>query len=349
METSDRHKDYTSLMIRYLSEELGETEKEHFEALLLEDPALRARLEEFRKVWEGTGSLDSGRSRARYDMDTEWELLKGKLAGFEEAPPDSSVNQKGRGRIRMLSAQTYRIAAALLAGVIFVFAWLYATRWAGVETVVALNSPVELTLPDGTKVALNRESRLRFQQKMDQEGERRVRLTGEAWFEVNPDHGRPFRIEAGDALVEVLGTSFNVNAYRENRRVEITVSSGVVSLSHRKQHKDQIILKAGNTGIYSGENRELTLIPSADPNDLAWKTRELYFEGASLGEVVALINEVYNTELVIVNPELRSCPITVTFMDQSLEAVLAVLEATLDLEVTRSGGQFLIDGEGCVE
>ncbi len=340
---------YSSLIIRYLSGELDETEKERFEAVLLEDPAVRVRLEEYRKVWEETGSLDRMKSRIRYDMDAEWELLKGRLPGFEDSGPVSSVKDGGKGRIRMLSSYTYRIAAALLAGLIFAFAWLYATRWAGVETIIAGNSPVELRLPDGTEVTLNRDSKLRYSKKMDREGERRVRLTGEAWFEVNPDPGRHFRIEAGDALVEVLGTSFNVNAYRQNRRVEITVSSGVVSLSGQKQQKDQIILKAGNTGIYSRENRELTLIPSADPNDLAWKTRELYFEGAPLGEVVALINEVYHTELVIVNPELRGCPITVTFMDQSLEAVLAVLEATLDLEVTRSGGKFLIDGEGCVE
>ena len=61
------------------------------------------------------------------------------------------------------------------------------------------------------------------------------------------------------------------------------------------------------------------------------------------------MSRVYHTELMVENPELASCPITVTFSDQSLESVLNVLEMTLDLEITRSGGRILLDGTGCME
>ena len=65
--------------------------------------------------------------------------------------------------------------------------------------------------------------------------------------------------------------------------------------------------------------------------------------------MVDLVSSVYNANLVIANPELASCPITVTFRDQSLDAVLNVLETTLDLEITRTDGEIRLDGAGCAE
>jgi ferric-dicitrate binding protein FerR (iron transport regulator) len=163
------------------------------------------------------------------------------------------------------------------------------------------------------------------------------------------DGTRPFVIDAGKALVEVLGTSFNVNAYRKNPVVEITVESGMVALTPKQDQSEQIVLKAGNSGTFNKESKQLELISSSDPNNISWKTKELYFENSSLQEVADLISDVYNEELVILNQELTECPITVTFKNQSLDAILNVLEATMDLEISRTNGQITLDGTGCVE
>ena len=134
---------------------------------------------------------------------------------------------------------------------------------------------------------------------------------------------------------------------RENPVVEITVESGVVTLTS-KQEK-QIVLKAGNSGKYNKERKELELIQSSDPNQISWKTRDLYFDGSSLQEVVDLINQVYDAHLIISNEALASCQITVTFKGQSLDAILNVLESTLDLEILQVGNQFRLEGSGCNE
>ncbi len=348
MERNDRHIEFNALLTRYLSGELSGAEIARLEVLLMEDPVRRKELEEYRKIWDRAGDLKSQDPASRYDMDAEWEVMKDRLPGFRDSAevPDSTGRPKGT--IRSILFYTYRMAAAVLVGGIFVFVWLYATRWSGTGTVMAENEPVEVVLPDGTEVVINRNSRLRYPREMEGQ-ERRVRLRGEAWFDVTPDPDTPFRIEAGDALVEVLGTSFNVNAYRKNNQVEITVSSGVVAFSDRHERQEQIVLQAGNSGIYDRVSREIQLIPSADPNNLAWKTREFYFRGTPLSEVVSQLNKVYRIRMVIVNPQLDHCPITVTFMDQSLEAVLMVLEATLDLKISRRGDEILLDGEGCEE
>jgi transmembrane sensor len=340
MSVKDPHIEFNSLVTRYLSGELSENELLYFQELLSGDPGLKDQLREYQEVWD---SMDGVAEQKTYDLDAEWDLIRGKIPGMGTAakgirtlPSGSSVHI------------AYRIAAVLVAGLLFSFAWIYATRLAGTRTEVAGNEPVEVHLDDGSRVLLNRDSRIRYRKHFAGH-ERTIRLTGEAWFEVARDTLNPFVIDAGTAIVEVLGTSFNVNAYRENPTVEITVESGVVALTPKTDQQEQIVLRAGNSGTYNSYNRQLVLVTASDPNNLSWKTGDLYFENTPLEEVAELVGRVYHTELVVVNPELASCPITVTFSDQSLQSVLSVLEMTLDLEITRSGGRILLDGTGCVE
>ncbi len=339
MSVNDPHIVFNSLVSRFLSEDLSQGELQQFRKALEQDPDLELQLEEFRKVWD---SMDGMAGRQIYDMDAEWSAMRGKIPGFDD------MGTPG-GKVRSLLYYTYRIAAVLVVGLVFAFAWIYATQMAGTQVVMAGAEPVEILLEDGTQVLLNRDSKIRYSKKIKEES-REVRLVGEAWFDVARDSTRPFIIDAGPAMVEVLGTSFNVNAYKENSSVEITVESGVVAVTAKEDQDELIVLKAGNSGTYTNNSRELLLIPVSDPNTLSWRTRNLYFEDTSLGEAAALIGKVYNVKLVIPNPEIASCPITVSFSDQSLEAVLNVLEATLDLEITRHGGEtYTLEGTACIE
>lgn len=335
MSAEKAHSDFNKLLTRYLSGELSQEENCLFQEILHQDPDKQNKLAQYQKIWDSVGSKAE---RTTYDLDHEWNLIQKKLPGIKR-----EINSS-----RTVLFYTYRIAAVLVVGLLFVFAWIYAARMAGTELVLAENEPVELVLDDGTHVTVNRNSRIRYK-KRPSDTERRVLLTGEAWFDVSRDTLRPFIIDAGSAIVEVLGTSFNVNAYKENTLVEITVESGVVALTAKQDHQEQIVLRAGNSGTYDKEKKKLKLIPSSDPNSISWKTRDLFFDNAPLQEVTDLVNRVYNAKLVIMNPEIASCPITVTFRDQSLDAVLNVLEVTLDLEITRVGNEIRLDGAGCEE
>ncbi len=335
MSQEKRHSDFNSLVTRSLSGELSPEENLRFQEILNQDPEKQAQAEEFRKIWDSVGSAADAKS---YDLDAEWDLIQKKLpvTGTASIPA------------RSLLFYTTRIAAVLVVGLLLVFSWLYVTRMAGTEKIIADNNPVEVLLDDGTQVTVNRHSWIRVKKKFSL-SERKVYLAGEAWFEVARDPSRPFVIDAGTAMVEVLGTRFNVNAHKESATVEIVVESGIVAVTPKQAPQEQIVLKAGNSGTYNKEKKELKLIPSSNPNKISWKTRELFFENSSLQEVADLVNKVYNTNLVIINQELASCPITVTFRDQSLEAVLHVLETTLDLEISHSGQEIRLDGPGCDE
>lgn len=339
MSKQETHRDFIHRASRFLSGEMTPGELAAFREELRTDPARKQELEKYRKIW------DSAVPEPGYDLDAEWELLRKRLPGYE-AVPESGRTIPIRGRSVLF--YTYRIAAVLLVGLVLGISWFYLTRMQDMQRVLAEDTPMEVTLQDGTKVVLNRDSKLRYGRTFDA-GERKVYLSGEAWFDVVRDTATPFVIDAGEAMVQVLGTSFNVNAYKQNPTVEITVESGLVAMSSKKDLQDQIVMKAGSGGLYHKSQKTLKLIPTSDPNSISWKTRELFFQETSFGEVVEMLNKVYDANLVILNPELASCPLTVTFRDQSLEAILNVLEQTLDLQVTRKGDEIRLNGEGCEE
>jgi len=330
MSIEDLNRDFSSLVSRYLSGELLPDQQTWFEEELRSDPEKQAMLDEYRKIWDSTVPEQS------YNLDAEWDLMRKKLPDYKS------------GSARSLLFYTYRVAAVLVLGLLLSFSLIYLNRTMGMERVMAENVPVEVILEDGTEVIVNRHSSLRYSKKADQK-ERKVYLSGEAWFDVARDTTMPFVIDAGAALVEVLGTSFNVNAYKDNPTVEITVESGLVAMKAKEDQKDLIVMKAGSGGIYNKNQRELKLIPTSDPNSISWKTRELFFDASTLREVVSLVNSVYDSHIVITSEELASCPITVTFRGQTLEAILNVLELTLDLQLTREGDVISLDGQGCAD
>ena len=327
MSQEESHIEFNKLITKKLAGELSPDEERHFQEEMGRDPDKQALWEEYRKIWDSVGSVPPS---STYDLDAEWALIRAKLPGYGSEGVKTRTLQTRPVKTRGLVYYTYRIAAILIVGLLLSLSWMYANRMLGMERVAASDEPVEVILEDGTLVTVNRYSTLRYKKEFVAE-ERKVFLTGEAWFEVARDTSRPFVVDAGAALVEVLGTSFNVNAYKE------------------KDQKDLIVMKAGSGGTYHKRQKELTLLASADPNKISWKTRELYFEGSTLQEVAELLNRVYGAELVIVNPGLSSCEITVTFKDQSLDAILTVLEKTLDLDISRSGDKIRLDGKGCNE
>jgi ferric-dicitrate binding protein FerR (iron transport regulator) len=125
------------------------------------------------------------------------------------------------------------------------------------------------------------------------------------------------------------------------------VSSGLVSLAAKNRMAQQIILNPGNAGIYDKTSKELEIITRADPNAMAWKTREIVFSETPLGEVVKVISHVYQTDVQLSSTSLATCPITVSFQNQELGAVLNVVTSTLDLQMERREGAFVLSGEGC--
>jgi ferric-dicitrate binding protein FerR (iron transport regulator) len=338
MSEKDLHSAFHDLLPRYLSGGLEPTELARFQQALDKHPELQKELADYEKIWQGGRALGQ---EAAYDLDAEWEQMHRQLPGF-------GTVEEGKVRRLSLLQTVYRIAAILVLGLILGLGSYMVLRLTATTQVVARDALVPVVLPDGSELLLNHHSKISYHKKFDG-NKRQVRLSGEAYFEVARDPDRPFVIHAGSAQVEVLGTSFNVQAYRDAERVEITVESGVVALSAKGEPGEQIVLKAGNSGSYESQEKALTLYPSVDRNKLGWKTQELFFDHTPLGEVAEVISHSYHVDVEIPNSQLQLCPLTASFEGQDLESVLEVLAFTMDLEIEKNNGQIRLLGTACAE
>lgn len=161
-----------------------------------------------------------------------------------------------------------------------------------------------LVLPDGTKVWLNAASSIRYPAVFD-EKERSVTLSGEAYFEVVENREKPFRVNIDNrAAIEVLGTSFNVNAYDDEATINTTLITGVVRLQsaplnneHRQQtgHARNVVLKPGQQGQIRDD---VKVVDNADiAQAIAWKNGVFNFNNLDLAAVLRQLVRWYDLEL----------------------------------------------------
>ena len=165
-----------------------------------------------------------------------------------------------------------------------------------------------MVLPDGTRAWLNAASVLRFPIAFTG-SERRVQLSGEAYFDVAKDPAMPFRVEATDAngremnTVEVMGTEFNVNAYENEPTVKTTLVEGKVKVSNggRNGSLQPVILTNGMQSIYSLDlgtagNFQLRQVDTDDV--VAWKNGLFNFNNADIKSVMRQLARWYDVDVV---------------------------------------------------
>ncbi|PWV45404.1 FecR family protein [Chitinophaga sp. S165] len=157
----------------------------------------------------------------------------------------------------------------------------------------------KVKLPDGTDVWLNAASSLRYPTVFSG-GERRVEVTGEAYFEVASLAEKPFRVSVnGQTEIEVLGTHFNVNAYLNERSLQTTLLEGSVRV---KQGNEKIILQPGQqarVGQQDNTTQQLTLVKDPDIEKvMAWRHGVFNFDGATLEEVMKQLERWYDIDIV---------------------------------------------------
>lgn len=199
------------------------------------------------------------------------------------------------------------------------YALTAATEKAFEEYTISTNKgeEIQIMLPDQSKVWINASSKITFDSGFGTNTYRNVHLEGEAYFEVAHDSKRPFRVHAKESTIEVLGTSFNVNAYGADAQTATTLLQGSVRL-HRQ------VLSPGQQAVYDGENMR---IGEVDTDDfVAWKNGFFNFNGVGLPKIIAQLENWYNIEFEL--PQAVSTERIHGMIPkyQDLQSVLNVLE-----------------------
>lgn len=150
-----------------------------------------------------------------------------------------------------------------------------------------------VTLPDKSMVWMNAASSLTYSAGLNERGQRRVKLEGEAYFQVAKDKAHPFIVETRRQQIEVLGTHFNVNAYEDEENVTTTLLEGAVKVAHQSGFK---ILKPGNQSAVS-ENAILISEVETE-RSVAWKNNKFLFENDDIQYIMRMIDRWYNVDVV---------------------------------------------------
>ncbi|MBO6170126.1 MAG: FecR domain-containing protein [Bacteroidales bacterium] len=242
-----------------------------------------------------------------------------------------------RSRIRHIYSSVQRWAAILSIPLLLATAW-FAFQFFRPQA----NPPIELrtasgmtsctTLPDGSRVWLNSNSTLTYPSRFA--NTREVTLDGEGFFEVAKDKGRKFLVHAGTATLEVLGTSFNVEAYSDiSKEIRTTLLSGSVRFRcpGNDGREKSILMHPGECITYLPETGRASLAKKDGMDVIAWKDGKTVLDNTSLEDALRAIGNRFNVEFLVRNDKLLANRYTGTFSGQTLEVVLEHFKRTTDI------------------
>lgn len=182
----------------------------------------------------------------------------------------------------------------------------------------------QLRLPDGTSVWLNSASSLTYHSSLYKNGLRRVKLEGEAYFEVFKDEEHPFIVNSAGQEVRVLGTHFNINSYTDEPLVKTTLLEGAVKVTGTGGAYQTI--KPGEESLLSGGI--LKVLPANVEEAMAWKNGYFRFNDENIKSVMRKISRWYDVEVYFDNPGSSLALNGTIGRSKKLSQVLAVLEST---------------------
>lgn len=202
-----------------------------------------------------------------------------------------------------------------------------------------------ITLSDGSTIGLNTRSSIRFPEKFDGES-RDVYLEGEAFFDVKKDPDRPFIVHSGNIQTRVLGTSFNVRAFK-GEALAVTVKTGKVNVISTTMD-ESLVLGPGDQAISQASSR---LFKRSVDVELytAWVNRSLEFDLIPFDEVIGRLEKAYNLNIEIENNAANQCLVRGRYKNEQLINVLEGLKLVVNFEYhIKDDNRIIINGIGCV-
>ena len=216
----------------------------------------------------------------------------------------------------------------------------------------ATRRPARVTLADGSTVSLRPGSRLHYPRRFAGP-ERRVELSGEAFFEVAHDAAHPFRVLTAQLGITVLGTSFTVRAYPGQAEAAVMVRTGRVRVVPSAVLKAQrpgpapagILLLPNQQVVYSPAVRELRRELVAQPAVL--QPQALTFTERPVAEVLTSLQTAYGVPILYDGAALTSCTVSLAFGQESLDDKLTLLCKTLGATYERANEKIIFRSRGC--
>ncbi|WP_299487793.1 FecR domain-containing protein [uncultured Allomuricauda sp.] len=197
------------------------------------------------------------------------------------------------------------------------------------EVYVPYGQTFNLKLSDGTKVWLNAGTRLRFPQNLSAAAQNRmVYLEGEAFFDVTRDEKRPFIVNAENLDVKVLGTQFNVSAYKSDRKIATTLVEGSVSVYENSNPSENILLTPSYQAAFVKENGAMTK-KKVDPRVYtSWIENRLIIDNLTFEEILTKLERSHNVSIINQVESLRNEIFKGEFENEDIKTILTTIAAS---------------------
>lgn len=324
------------LTTKSLSGEATPEELKELEALLASDAHLLARYRVLQQFWNQHDAIAPSAVE---------ENLQKVLGQLQLSPEENVVPIRRRNWWKRIAvAASFIIAAS-------------AVYWfmSGKETTPRVDSLVEkhnargtkstIELTDGSKIWLNADSKIKYP-PVFAGNTREVYLNGEAFFEVAKNPSKPFIIHLANGTVRVLGTSFNVRAYDNEKVVETSVATGKVAFipryQTRRQKQDTLFITPNNKVRYSLEEDQANVLTTVAAEDKAWTEGRLIFRGATLAEIAVELERYFGKTVVFIDEEARNFRLTGSFQNNSLDEIMYYLSKSKDFKYQITESELLI-------
>ncbi len=362
---NNEHKKNLRLFVRFVAGECNEKERQEVLALIAVDERKARLLDQIQCIYT---LPESAEDNYKYDADAAWKRMREKVFNEDttspalrlirskdtEAPssqtiinPELEKKERNHARpshtrpARFLFHYGYAIGmAALLVGIIVISVILGDQMTQGSEPLaqdrVFATGPGErltVQLPDGSVIQLNVDSKLALRAAATTE--RRLVLQGEAFFDVARDESRPFILETQNADVKVLGTSFGVRSYEDEKATRVIVTEGNVFV--KAGLRDSVALRPHQMTMATDDG-PLRIEPvGKDSRYLSWTDGRLVFHKASFDEVARELERWYDLDVDLNGPPARVGRLNASFSDEPMSEILNIIAQALSLEYEREG------------
>lgn len=317
--------DINQLITRYLNGKASLSEKKQVQSWVKESPLNQYQFNKLKDYWE-KDTVDPKLINHEFQKQKLWKQYLD-TSEPSTAPKLATRRTSRFAWISIAASITLLITVTALFSVkerLFV-PQEYDVAIASIEKYNPIGQKSQAQLPDGSKVWLNSESKISYPEKFS-DSVRIVVLEGEAFFDVQHDSARPFIVVADNIQVRVLGTKFNVNAFTNQKEINISLLEGAINVT-TDSNTEGVLVKPSNGVSYSKQLDVLREFskesnPAMFEKAISWKNGKLIFDGDDLEDFVTEISRWYGVTVKITGVPQNDWRLIGSFENEFLTNVL---------------------------
>jgi transmembrane sensor len=290
---------------------------------------------DFQLIWETAKTL---KTESNLDAEASWTEFK-QLREIKEDSLEENTRPQG-GIVKPLNSFTrWMKIAAVWISVVGIASFLYTFLNGEPEllTLQSFNAVKTDTLSDGSVIILNKNSIITYPSKFTGKTREMKLVTGEAFFSIAHDHSKPFLVHLNDAVVKVVGTSFNIR--NSKTKAEIIVETGIVEVIRKK-----VVIRLKPTEKVAIDYASGSVLKGVSKDNFYnyYRTEEFVANKTPLWRVIEVLNEVYEVNIQIPDKALANRTLTTTIKLGALDPILDLIANTFNVHIIHEPGQIII-------